>query len=206
MKQAGMTKLTCWVCKADHEIPDVGFTSNTIVKTIIEKKIYAFDFGPEHKAAVDSLKILKQLLSEYKEVVNEPESEVNRVAGEMRRQIDLKREEIKKKVDEDALQLIKEVDEFEAKCITRINEEKENQAQSSDTIRSIEIDVKSWESSLERFEDTSAWRVVHIETVKRCETLNRRLRPIKRKLFNDSLSQIEAKKQKFCMERNEPLV
>lgn len=206
MKQAGMTKLTCWVCKEDHEIPDAGFTSNTIVKTLIEKKIYALDLGPEHKAAADSLKVLKQLLSEYKEVVNEPESEVNRVVGEMRRQIDLKREEIKNKVDEDALQLIKELDEFEAKCISRINEERETQMQSSDTIKSIEIDVKSWESTLETFEDTSAWRVVHVETVKRCQTLNRKLRPIKRKLFNDSLSQIEAKKQKFCQERNEPLV
>ena len=207
----GSGQLTCLTCHVTHSIPENGgFPTNLLVENLIKQKLES-ELGPEHRAALSTLKDLRKKVDEVKRKVKWSESEIDGYIRDLINRIDLKREEAKVKIDKEALELIKELEDHKESCLANLKTDRSVLLRSTEvSVNNVEKKLASWQNELNTYEDKEQkWKSITEAAYSKYEhfrKLNDRLNEIL--LSTPKLDIIELRESNFFhfCNPNEPIM
>lgn len=107
--------IECKTCNESFDIPFKGFIRVRPLEIELEKKAKSEE-EIKIKAISDRFSFLEQLINDFNEFKNDPETKINDVINELRNKVDLRREEMKQEIDRESLKMIDKLNEFEKEC------------------------------------------------------------------------------------------
>lgn len=200
--------INCPACNKDHIIPETGFYLNSLAQALIDYGFEDLDLGPEHKVAVESLNMFKDLFDEFKRMCYDPEFEINKVIGDLKNSIDLKQEvtadiSLKEKI----ITLIKELSEYEKWCKSNSSARGTMSESSEISVLALEKNFEGWSKQLKSFyKDVKLWKTIHKCIVDEYKRLQIESDQMRKCLFGDKLAEYQAKQKHICGHKTEPLL
>lgn len=204
--------LTCGLCQVKHEVPfNNGFPRNLLVQTFLDKELEKADFGPEHRAAISSLKDIKVVVDELTRLQEKPEFEIQLVSNELKNKIESNKESAKQAKDIEANDLLVKLKNVEDRCIASLSAVKKDLVVSDEIntlLKTLKFeDIPFWETLLTRFErNVKQYKEFHEDMVDKLGKLCEERVRLKQMIFADDLKNLRFEIDKFSNETSEPLL
>lgn len=202
-------RVSCAACRAEHETPTGGFTSNLLVQNLLENELYQVNQSAELRIASEVLGDLQTLVDEVKQLRDDPVSEIDKSMSEMKNAVDTRREEVKQATDKEALELIGNIEKVTKELFKSVPIDPVAVSDDTDQlIRTFESqDLIHWQTELKKnHRNVKKLKLFQDEMLSKYGQLYRERQRLKRTLFaNDQFDELQRKKKRFCQELTEPL-
>lgn len=191
-------QIVCLDCGEAHS--NNGFLKVKAVEKMIKARLYAFDFGANHKLALYAWNNLNEALNENEAMLMNLENFIDEKIGEFKNKLLLKREELKLLVDQRTEEIINEMEAFQSHCIDNLRNEKFKSSQATFEKENRDLKRKCDEFSRQLNElkvDEDRWKNIINECDSSLSEIKKKLDPFVDQIFDSKLDCYKKKSNYF---------